>query len=161
MHHAIDHRLKAVEKAIERAYEAIIEGDQDLAIRIEMLPSVRPAFGHLHQTVEHLRALLSHERITMHLLRVLNQALAADPEAVQELVDDRVHLRRIKAWARHPTLTALRENGKVVVGLLGIVNGFRFSDDEPRIAARYDHGNLAEFILLEEEASEDLETRSR
>lgn len=162
MHQVIDQRLRAIEKAIEKTREAIVKGDKDLAAQVERFPNVQPlhsgitALNSLRQEVAHLRAFLNHEQLATHLVRVLNQALAADSKAVQELADHRVRLVRTKAWARHPQFTALQEGGKVVVGLVGIINGFRFSDEEPRIAARYDsQDQLVEFILMEEEEEKE------
>ena len=61
-------------------------------------------------------------------LKVLNEMVEADREAVQLLVETRVPCN--DALADHPTIQVHSEHGRHSVGLLGVVNGLLGADTD-------------------------------
>ena len=55
-------------------------------------------------------------------LRVLNEALAADPVAINELIQHRVVVTS-PALIDHPTVQSGEINGEILTGPLGLING--------------------------------------
>lgn len=85
-------------------------------------------------------------------LKVLNEALIADPVAIETLINHRVLCN--DALADHPNVQVRRDDrdGCSYVGLLGILNGVLEPMTGQRIAAvEDDNGKLLEFIVYKAE----------
>lgn len=88
-------------------------------------------------------------------VKLLNQALKADPKAMHELVETRASCNN--KIAGHPTIQCAVETGAVTgrtsysVGLVGILNGIfgcQPGTSVGFIAARFDRNKLVEFEVL-------------
>ncbi len=84
-------------------------------------------------------------------LRVLNEAVAADRRAIQDLIDTRTQCGQ--ALADHPTIQVIDLGShplQYLVGTLGLINGLVEAATGERIAACYDEaGQLTGFIRYE------------
>lgn len=79
------------------------------------------------------------------MVQYMNELLTADPEAIQQLISQRVACNGL---ADHHPHVAVTEDLKI--GLLGILNGFLLRSGDKRIAAHFDEDGVLEgFALLE------------
>ncbi len=73
------------------------------------------------------------------ILKTLNEAVVADPIAIQELIDHRVPTN--ETLANHPTIQVRAELGGptiLEVGMLGVINGLVEAATGKRVAVIYD-----------------------
>jgi len=87
-----------------------------------------------------------HETTARRAIALLNDLLKTDPESVSLLIDARVPTT--KAMVDHRKVPVLVENGKPMLGFLGVINAICGIDDDghPAIAAVYDDkGKLTKF----------------
>lgn len=84
------------------------------------------------------------------LVDVLNEACAADSEAMHTLAETRVPCKA--GIVDHPTIQVAEGDGGHVVGLIGLLNGAARRFDGSTIAGMYDDatGKLQRFKVLEQ-----------
>lgn len=90
-------------------------------------------------------------------VRVLNEALAADPDAIEELFGHRVQVNEV--LADHPTIQVTGSIGEPpTMNVLGLINGLFGVDDRDWgfIASEHDNekGRIERFVVLPDEPPE-------
>lgn len=81
----------------------------------------------------------------------LNLALQLDPNAITSLANYRVPVNDALLEDENCSLIVLEGEGQWLIGLVGVLNGFR-DEDDPVIAAVYDEqdeSKLLRFTLIE------------
>lgn len=88
------------------------------------------------------------------VVEVMNEALAADPDAIEQLINHRVVCN--EALANHPTIQCLKDGDQYRVGLLGILNAlctpwWTEENREGLVAAVFDDktGKLTGFVATQ------------
>lgn len=79
------------------------------------------------------------------IINLLNEALKADPDAINALVNYRVIAN--KNLMDHPTIQCREINGKSYVGLLGVLNAISLIDNEHIVAIFDESDQVLEFQI--------------
>lgn len=88
---------------------------------------------------------MDNKAVAERIVRVLNRALMADPNAIQALIDNRVPCNR--ELADDPEIQVGTQDNGFEVGMLGILNGITGTIDRP--GPRYGWGRVAAMYQIE------------
>lgn len=80
----------------------------------------------------------------------LNVALQRDPQSITSLVNHRVPINEALAEAEDCSFTVLEDDERLLLGLVGVLNGFRDTDDPAIVVVldSEDESKLLRFALI-------------